>query len=529
MTERSAPEQRTIDVDVTDVDTRGRTLHGYAAVYGAISGDLGGFRETIAAGAFRDVIGADVRCLLNHDPSQVLGRTRSGTLRLADEQRGLRFECDLPDSPLGENVRAAVRRGDIDGASFRFVVGDEEWDGDIRTVRSVQELQDVTVATYGAYPDASVELRTRSTQTAASERQEVTEVDENTTTTEVPAEERAANEAGESREDTTGGDSERSESESRSEGHAGGGLRVEDRRQGGGRGLAAAFQARGWPAERATLDWDEFRAECRALTVSADPDDVNQVHRQSAPLGFDQRYAWPVFPQVGVGRDVTSVTVLQATFRELPVSGVVRDIDVVTEKAETDSTVDDVVTSLKQVASVQKGIPNIYLEQPAFRTVIEQDLRFALDGGLDGLVLDAIAASDNQAPGSDPLLVSIRKAITVVEASGYNPDIVVLRPQDAQALDTLVTGLSGGVNDFVFQPASNAPRVIYGLNVRVTKSIPAPAVVAASSFGKLYASPVSLDRFEADGGLTNRSNVRLELNAAFGVERQDAAVRIAAS
>jgi len=162
----NAPEQRTVDVDVEAIDTRGRTLHGYASVYGVESHDLGGFRERIAPGAFADVLpDADVRALLNHDPSQVLGRTKSGTLRLADESRGLRFECDLPDSPLGENVREAVKRGDIDGASFRFVVGDEEWDGDVRTVKSVSALQDVTVATYGAYPDASVELRVRPEKT----------------------------------------------------------------------------------------------------------------------------------------------------------------------------------------------------------------------------------------------------------------------------------------------------------------------------------------------------------------------------
>lgn len=156
-----APEQRTIDVDVGDLDTRGRTLHGYASVYGVESDDLGGFRERIAPGAFGSVLDADVRCLLNHDPSQVLGRTRSGTLRLRDEERGLKFECELPASPLGDNVREAVKRGDLDGASFRFVVGDEEWDGEVRTVKSVRELHDVTVATYGAYPAASVELRTR--------------------------------------------------------------------------------------------------------------------------------------------------------------------------------------------------------------------------------------------------------------------------------------------------------------------------------------------------------------------------------
>ncbi len=162
MTEHNAPEQRTIDVDVADLDARGRTIVGYAAVYGAESEDLGGFTERIAPGAFAPVLGnADVRCLLNHDPNSVLGRTRSGTLRLTDEQRGLRFECDLPDSPLGQNVREAVKRGDVDGASFRFAVGQDAWDGDVRTVTAIKELHDVTVATYGAYPAASVELRTR--------------------------------------------------------------------------------------------------------------------------------------------------------------------------------------------------------------------------------------------------------------------------------------------------------------------------------------------------------------------------------
>ena len=179
VTETRAPETRTIDVDVQNIDTRGRTLVGYAAVYGAESRDLGGFTETIRPAAFAGVMDADVRALLNHDPSQVLGRTRSGTLRLTDETRGLRFEVDLPTSPLGDNVREAVKRGDIDGASFRFVVGEEEWEGDKRTIVTVKELQDVTVATYGAYPDASVELRTRPESPTTSE-EDTMEVEDRT-------------------------------------------------------------------------------------------------------------------------------------------------------------------------------------------------------------------------------------------------------------------------------------------------------------------------------------------------------------
>lgn len=182
-----ATEDRTIDVDVSDLGTRGRTLHGFAAVYGVESHDLGGFRERIAPGAFASVLDADVRCLLNHDPNQVLGRSRAGTLRLHDEERGLRFECDLPDSPLGQNVREAVRRGDLDGASFRFKVADEDWEGEVRTVTKVAELHDVTVATYGAYPDASVELRTRPTTDPPADvegRGEDTEMDVENRTTE---------------------------------------------------------------------------------------------------------------------------------------------------------------------------------------------------------------------------------------------------------------------------------------------------------------------------------------------------------
>lgn len=502
-----APEQRTIDVDVRDLDTRGRTVVGYAAVYGELSNDLGGFRERIAPGAFASVLDADVRALLNHDPNEVLGRTKSGTLRLADEQRGLRFELDLPDSPLGENVRAAVKRGDLDGASFRFVVGDETWKGDVRTVTAVKELHDITLATYPAYPAASVELRTRPQK--------------ETPMSEDAALEREPEEEGEAAEERTSPT-------------LGGALRVIELNQGAAesRTLLGSFRAAGFkPGARTEITWDEYEAaaEQRSLSLSGTINPLNQLQRESAPYGFDRRYAWPAFPSVGVDSGVTSVQVLSQTARTLPTAAsVVRLIDATSNKPEVGGTVAINTVPLSQVAAVQSGIPNIYLEQEMMGAIIGTDLRLAVNEGLDKIVIDTFAASGFSGT-ANPMLVNIRNAIETIQANGYQPDTVILTPAVSAALDVLVTGISGGTNDYVFGAGRFAPGELFGLRVRVSKTVAAPVVVDASAYGRLYVSPISLATFEENAGKTNTSLVRLEGHAAFGVERQTAAIRIAAS
>ena len=504
----AAPEQRTIDVDVASLDTRGRTVHGYAALYDVLSEDLGGYREKIEQGAFAGVLGEDVRALLNHDPNEVLGRTKAGTLRLFDDPHGLRFELDLPDSPLGHNMREAVSRGDLDGASFRFEVGDEAWNGDVRTVRSVKALHDVTLATYPAYPAASVELRTKPTSTK-----------------ETPMDESTASE-----------EAEEAVLEPDAEVRTAGTLRVADKDQGGAesRSLHGKFKQAGWTpgGGRTEIAWLEYESasEQRALTWTGSVDTVNSLVRESGPFGFDQRYAWPAFPRVEIDSATTSVSVLTQTARTLPsAANVVRAIDAVTNKPESASTVTVGVVSVKQLAAVTSGVPNIMLEQSGIESVIGNDLRLSYNEGLDKLILDAIAASGFQAPGTDPLLVSIRKAMTTIYAAGYNPDTLILTPAAAEALDVLVTGIASGVNDYVFAPANFAPSSIFGMNRRMSKTIPATAVVDSQAFGKLYAGPVALASFEENAGKTNSSLVRFEGNAVFGVERQNAAVRIAAA
>ena len=99
MNNPNAPEQRTVDVNVEQMRTEGNTVHGHASVFNVLSEDLGGFRERIAPGAFTGVLDADVRLLVNHDPDRILARTKSGTLRMSQDDTGLAFEAELPTPP----------------------------------------------------------------------------------------------------------------------------------------------------------------------------------------------------------------------------------------------------------------------------------------------------------------------------------------------------------------------------------------------------------------------------------------------
>jgi uncharacterized protein len=100
------------------------TVSGYAATYGTLSKDLGGFRERIAPGAFKRILATnpDVVMLFNHDVNSVLGRTTAGTLRLREDSRGLAFECDLPGTVAGRDVWESVQRGDLNGCSFALKI-----------------------------------------------------------------------------------------------------------------------------------------------------------------------------------------------------------------------------------------------------------------------------------------------------------------------------------------------------------------------------------------------------------------------
>ena len=137
-------------------------IEGYAAVF-STRADIGYVTESIAPGAFTRAIAEkqDVRCLFNHEPDHVLGRTKSGTLALSEDSKGLKFVCDLPDTQMGRDVREMIKRGDVDQCSFGFVVIDEEVTRGETTTRVIKDVDlfDVSPVTYPAYPTTSVEAR----------------------------------------------------------------------------------------------------------------------------------------------------------------------------------------------------------------------------------------------------------------------------------------------------------------------------------------------------------------------------------
>ena len=149
----------------TGIQASGRTLTGYAAVFGAET-RVGDFIEKIKPGAFTRSLesGRDVLALADHDPSAVLGRTSSGTLALHEDAHGLAFTLTLPDTTKGRDLAALAARGDLGGCSFGFVATDEEWHGNTRELREV-ELHEVSVVqSWPAYPQTTVSLRNRPPQ-----------------------------------------------------------------------------------------------------------------------------------------------------------------------------------------------------------------------------------------------------------------------------------------------------------------------------------------------------------------------------
>jgi len=178
-------EIRTFEFDKLEIregESGEKKISGHAAVFDKLSEDLGGFRERIETGAFSASIKHDdIRALFNHDQNLILGRNKAKTLRLDEDQEGLHYEVDPPDTSYAHDLMVSIERGDVNQGSFAFAVpknGDSwevdgnqvkideafnaMWDGQkhdiIRDVKRAK-LFDVSPVTYPAYPQTDVKVR----------------------------------------------------------------------------------------------------------------------------------------------------------------------------------------------------------------------------------------------------------------------------------------------------------------------------------------------------------------------------------
>ncbi len=156
----------TNSVEIREDEAGNRTLTGYAIKWEMKSVTMGWrrFREQFKRGAFTESLtNEDQLALWSHDTSKVLGRTKNGTLRLFEDEIGLRFELDLLDTTLGDDAYKTIKRGDVDGVSFGFSMLKQEWDeadpdNVIRTITKAKLLEISPVA-FPAYPDSEVSAR----------------------------------------------------------------------------------------------------------------------------------------------------------------------------------------------------------------------------------------------------------------------------------------------------------------------------------------------------------------------------------
>ncbi len=150
------------DVQARSAEDGTMRLAGYAAVFNESSVPLP-FKESIAPGAFRKTLTEtpDVRLLINHE-GLPLARSKNGTLKLNEDDRGLFFEAELADTTEARDIYKLVERGDVDQMSFGFRVIRQKWSDD-RSRRVLTEVSladgDVSVVTYPAYPTTTVEAR----------------------------------------------------------------------------------------------------------------------------------------------------------------------------------------------------------------------------------------------------------------------------------------------------------------------------------------------------------------------------------
>ena len=163
--ERETRQLRTVATQFETRDDGGAPhISGYFAVFNSNYEIAPGMSESIAPGAFSNTLAGDIRALINHDTTLVLGRTKAGTLVLKEDTRGLWGDIQInPNDQDAMNLYERVKRGDVDQCSFGFWIVSEETDfredGSIHWTIKEVELFEVSACTFPAYEATNISAR----------------------------------------------------------------------------------------------------------------------------------------------------------------------------------------------------------------------------------------------------------------------------------------------------------------------------------------------------------------------------------
>lgn len=153
---------------LTSEKDESKVISGYAIKFNEKSKLLGNFYEIIDEHALDNVDLSDVKCLVDHDFSKVLGRTLSDTLKLSVDKVGLHFECKLANTSYANDLYELIARADVNECSFGFTVDETDKTAQtvtrengvlVRHVKKIDKLYEVSIVSLPAYSNTSAEIK----------------------------------------------------------------------------------------------------------------------------------------------------------------------------------------------------------------------------------------------------------------------------------------------------------------------------------------------------------------------------------
>lgn len=170
-------EKRSLGMSDIRAEEDNLKIGGYFVLFNDETELYDGIFETVDSRALDKTLNNDIRCLFNHDTSKVLGRTKSNTLTLEKDDKGLYGEVIInPNDKEAVSVYERVKRGDIDQCSFGFNILDEDQRLDERdnlhiTLKEI-DLHEVSIVTFPAYPNTTVSARAKQLEDLKGQRLE---------------------------------------------------------------------------------------------------------------------------------------------------------------------------------------------------------------------------------------------------------------------------------------------------------------------------------------------------------------------